>query len=380
MKTGTKYFAGMEVTEREFMIIKFVAEKRLTSQEIAERLGLSIKTIDKILSLNDPDYGLYERLGVTNRKELTQLYHQVYGENSGVTCDDLLEEYTHLFEIVDRMAFFEGKGKEAAWEAHHLAERMTRTLKKAPHFYHQDLLDRLLLVYRVEGWGSNMAAGSGDMWFEKTSFRSDLFTLTKEYNDPRFTALGDHLVGDSYFIARNFPEALKYFMQVVDIQEDLDDQAHAHRTLALIWGILGEQERCKREVETAKRIIEECLSKKLLRSIELHEGLSRSLSYAGLFDMAYDTLQEGKKQLRKINYNEETPIQLRAMLLRAEIELACLSSRYDVLTLEAAGREVASLLSKQTPRLSKSIHFLLDTCLNNSKSPTVRMLVEGCST
>jgi DNA-binding CsgD family transcriptional regulator len=368
MSQETIVVGGVELQKRYFEMIAMAVVERLTNKEIAQRTGYSLKMVDKVFGVKDPTYGIYRKIGVSNRRELVKWYHTYYADATGLRWDDLFEEYRDHRALLQRR-LFDGDAQATAENAHLLAKRIQGKLREVPPYYQQELLGILAQVLSVEGWSWCSGSLPGELWTEKKPLVHDLRDLATKYNDARFDGLRAHFLGNDYFIARKYPQSLYWLMQAVGTPESLDDQACLHRTLALIWGIVGEKARCEREVEITKTIIEECLSKNILRGIEMYEGIVRALCYIGSLDKAYDLLQKAMAEVEKVQRSGGNFLMWHAMFVRAQIELAGMSHRNDVLTLESSGREVAHLVRHRTPRAAQSIEFLLDRYLNSPPSP-----------
>jgi DNA-binding CsgD family transcriptional regulator len=70
---------GVELKLRDLAILDMLYEG-LTNKEIANRLGLSVKTVEKILGNTDRYYSLYRKIGVRSRVEAVLWYINTTGE------------------------------------------------------------------------------------------------------------------------------------------------------------------------------------------------------------------------------------------------------------------------------------------------------------
>jgi DNA-binding CsgD family transcriptional regulator len=84
---------GVDLTPREWRVLQFIAEEDLTHKEIAARLHLSVKTVEKMLGTTDAYYSIYRRIGVQSRTEAAAWYFAAqYEERIG----EIVEENTQL--------------------------------------------------------------------------------------------------------------------------------------------------------------------------------------------------------------------------------------------------------------------------------------------
>jgi transcriptional regulator with XRE-family HTH domain len=349
--------------------------RNLSQAQLGQLAGVSQSAINQYLQGRTiPRQGVLENIADAldldegDRVELFRRAGYVM-ESLEVDYDTLLHSYEAHCRTIYKIRVSLGESKLAIAEARILAEDIEQTIRSTSSTYQQPFLNMLATVYGELGWAYSAFSHLGELWTDNSTIVPELYALGKTYRDPQFYALANHFLGDAHYVMGNRATSIEHLNNALEWETSPADRLHLHRTLTLNWALLGERNAFQKEETEIRKLIQTSQATNFERICETYEGVARAKGYLGLYDRAFDTVQEGLTYFSKMELHGEKPPIRYAQLVRAHIEVIKQAQPHDISTLERIGKNAIVLVQERAPRLTQNITNLLTSALD---PPTTR--------
>jgi DNA-binding CsgD family transcriptional regulator len=275
-----------KLTGRELEVLRLVAQG-MTTRQVAEHLHLAPKTVEHMLSNEDPTRAIYPKIGVTNRSAAVAWYVEHYGKPNA--APDSIDAMEHLFELefdyLTRMHQIRliGNTQTAREMGKFLLKLLDNQLARTNHPPFREAVLRMQARALVElGMVQLETALKGEVFPLTVSTYAKLCRIGRALRDRETLGCAQMLIAQAYHINRKFAKGDGYFRSAYSLLSNLDFRLRCLRGMILSAAYLGDRDRVLRITPKIRSVIDNGQWKSVEYLAEVLEGTGRSQGIVGL--------------------------------------------------------------------------------------------------
>jgi DNA-binding CsgD family transcriptional regulator len=323
---------NLGLTPRDLEVLRLVA-LGYTNKEIAEKMYFSPKTVEHLLSVEDPDRGIFHKIGVRNRTQAAAWYAEIQ------TGYRFLEHYDHYLKSIRRIRI-QGNPYEALEWATRMADQLNGeiTLGANRPKYFKSLLRRLASALFEQILAKNEITSLQTIGLFAMPIVKQIEKIAEECQDEEIFGIAHYSMGMVYHIQQQHLAAIAEFNMASDTSRNSNRQLNLLRTKALGWAFLGDEPKFTKVENQVIELINRDNSAELHAICMAFEGLGRGQGQLNQLT-AFETLKTGWDIYTKMmDANNKVPIR-KVQISRSEFEIACNLIPDDQRLIESLGQK-----------------------------------------